>query len=144
MKMLRAVFFSAATILVFLTFSLTAVGQTPIQLFGSTFVRGSATGATTANPVTFNSATVNLTCSGAISAVLSSTPNGMGNVLADNFIQVTVTAGSTKTGPTNVCRGGTSEAGQNGTQMNCFNSTYQNAAPNLLGVNLDTGTFTAT
>jgi hypothetical protein len=143
--MLRTVFFSAATILVLLTFSLTAVGQTPIQLFGSTFVRASSTGTTTANPVTFNSATVNLSCpSSGVTAVLSSTPNGLGNPLVDNFIQVTVTAGSTKTGPTNVCRGGTSESGQSGTQMNCFNSTYQNAAPNLIGANMDTGTFTAT
>jgi hypothetical protein len=144
MKTLRTVFFSAAAIIVFVTSNLTAMGQTPIQLFGPTFVRGSATGASTASPVIFNSATVSLTCTGAISAKLSSTPNGQGNVLADNFIQVTVTAGSNKTGPTNVCGGGTSEAGQNGTQLNCFNSTYQNAAPNLLGVNLDTGTFTAT
>jgi hypothetical protein len=143
--MLRTVFFSAATILVLLTFSLTAVGQTPIQLFGSTFVRASSTGTTTANPVPFNSATVNLSCpSSGVTAVLSSTPNGLGNPLVDNFIQVTVTAGSTKTGPTNVCRGGTSESGQSGTQMNCFNSTYQNAAPNLIGANMDTGTFTAT
>jgi hypothetical protein len=142
--MLRTVFFSAVTILVFLTCSLTAVGQTPIQLFGSTFVRASSTGTTTANPVTFNSATVNLTCpSSGITAMLSSTPDGSGHPLVDNFIQVTVTAGSTKTGPTNVCKGGTSESGQNGTQMDCFNSTYQNAAPNLIGANMDTGTFTA-
>ena len=97
MKMLRTVFFSAATILVFLTCSLTTVGQTPIQLFGSTFVRASSTGTTTANPVTFNSATVNLTCpSSGITAVLSSTPDGSGHPLVDNFIQVIVTAGSTK------------------------------------------------
>ena len=76
--------------------------------------------------------------------MLSSTPDGSGHPLVDNFIQVTVTAGSTKTGPTNVCKGGTSEAGQNGTQQDCFNSTYQNAAPNLVGANMDTGTFTAT
>jgi hypothetical protein len=130
--------------MVFLACGLTAFGQTPIQLFGSTFVRSSANGTSTSSPVTFNSATVNLTCTGTVSAMLSSTPSGLGNVLADNFIQVTVTAGSTKTGPTNVCRGGTSEAGQNGTQMDCFNTTYQNAAPNLLGANMDTGTFTAT
>ncbi len=130
--------------MVFVASNLTAFGQTPIQLFGSTFVRTSANGTSTTSPVTFNSATVNLTCTGTISAMLSSTPSGSGNVLADNFIQVTVTAGGTKTGPTNVCHGGTSEAGQNGTQMNCFNSMYQTTALNLLGVNLDTGTYTAT
>ena len=27
--------------------------------------------------------------------------------------------------------------------MNCFNSTYQNAAANLIGANMDTGTFAA-
>ena len=145
MKMLRIVFFSAATILVFPACSLTAVGQYTDTLFGSTLSRASSTGTTTANPVTFNSATVNLTCpSSGITAVLSSTPDGSGHPLVDNFIQVTVTAGSTKTGPTNVCKGGTSEAGQSGTQIDCFNSTYQNAAPNLIGANMDTDTFTAT
>jgi hypothetical protein len=91
MKILRTVLFSAVTIMVFVTCSLTAFGQTPIQLFGSTFVRDSANGTSTSSPVTFNSATVNLTCTGTVSAMLSSTPNGLGNVLADNFIQVTVT-----------------------------------------------------
>jgi hypothetical protein len=141
MKTLRTVLFSAATTIVFVTSSQSVFGQTPIQLFGSTFVRASSTGASTTSPAKFNSATVNLTCTGTISGVLSSTPDGSGNPLADNFIQVTVTAGSNASGPTNVCRGGTSEAGQNGTQMNCFNSTYQATAANLIGQNMDT--FTA-
>jgi hypothetical protein len=145
MKTLRTVLFSAATTIVFVAPSLNAFAQTPIQLFGSTFVRTSSNGASATSPITFNSATVNLTCpsAGSIRAVLSSTPDGSGHPLADNFIQVTVTAGSNTTGPTNVCRGGTLEAGRSGTQMNCFTPMYEGAAANLLGQNMDTGTFTA-
>jgi hypothetical protein len=141
MKTVRVVLLSAAVLLMP---GLSAFGQTPIQLFGSTFVRPSTSGASVSSPITFNSATVNLTCAAPIQAVLSSTPDGLGNVLVDNFIQVSVTAGTNTTGPTNVCRGGSSEGGLNGTtQFNCFNSNYGLAAPGLLGQNMNTGSFIA-
>jgi uncharacterized repeat protein (TIGR01451 family) len=112
--------------------------QTSAQLFGSTFVRASTIGAATTKPLTFNSATVNLTCTSGtpIKAVLSSSSDGLGNLLVDNFVQMSVTIAGVKTGPTEVCRGGTSEGGQSGTQQNCFNSNYQSTAATLLGADL--------
>jgi uncharacterized repeat protein (TIGR01451 family) len=119
--------------------------QNSVKLFGSTFVRTSTDGTSGSQPNTFNSATVNLTCNtsnGPIRAVLSSTPDGTGNVLVDNFINVTLTTGSSTGTPANVCRGGNTEQGPSGTQNNCFNATYRNAAPSLTGTDLDTYTAT--
>src|SRR6202040_504568 len=95
--------------------------QNSVKLFGSTFVRTSTDGTLGSQPNTFNSATVNLTCdasSGPIRAVLSSTPDGAGNVLIDNFINLTVTTGSAPGTPANVCRGGNTEQGPSGIQNN--------------------------
>src|SRR5271168_4526388 len=98
----------------------------PIQIFGPTNVRLSANGTGYgANEVIFNSSTVQLRCSASpIVATLSSTPDGTGNVLVDNFINLTVTAGESSTGPLNVCQGGVPEDGF----VNCFTSGYQNPA----------------
>ena len=121
----------------------TAFAQNAVKLFGSTFVRGSSQGTSTSAPVTFNSATVSLSCDAApIQAVLSSTPDGSGKVLVDNFVNVSVTVGSTTSKAVNVCRGGTSEAGAHGTQKNCFNQTYQHAAPGMVGADMDGYTAT--
>ena len=101
-------------------------------------MRASTDGTSISSPVTFNSATVNLTCdtsNGAqISALLSSTSDGKGNVLADNFIKVTV-VGATTSGPVDVCRGGNTETGA--PQFNCFNDTYRGAATGLVGKDVD-------
>ncbi len=134
----RALYFLAAVLPCVAISAQSMDAQTSVQLFGSTFVRASTSGASTAKPLTFNSATVNLTCaSGApIKAVLSSTSDGRGNLLVDNFVQMSVTLAGVKTGPTGVCRGGTSEGGQSGTQQNCFNSNYQGAATTLNGSDL--------
>ncbi len=115
-----------------------AFAQNALQLFGSTYVRASTSGASTSTPVTFNSATANLTCpSGSpITAVLSSTADGTGNLLVDNYVNLTVTTSSSKAGPTNVCRGGTVDTATNGTQNNCFNATYRSAASTLVGQDL--------
>jgi uncharacterized repeat protein (TIGR01451 family) len=108
------------------------LGQTnSIQLFGPTNVRLSQSGAGYgANEVTFNSSTVQLSCSASpIVATLSSTPSVPGavpgNVLVDNFVFLTVTAGETSNGPVNVCTGGVDEP--TGFQ-NCFTTSYENAA----------------
>ncbi len=102
-------------------------GQNSIQLFGPVNVRSSASGTGFGeSAVNFNSANLVLNCNASpIQAVLSSTPDGTGNVLVDNFINLTVTAGETTTGPTNVCRGGISEGTPDGTQQDCFTSGYQ-------------------
>ncbi len=115
-----------------------ASAQNAVKLFGSTHVRSSTDGTLLSQPNAFNSATVALTCEAGtqIRAVLSSTPDGNGNVLVDNYINVTV-SGATTSGPANVCRGGNSEQGPSGVQNNCFNETYRGAANGLVGQDLD-------
>jgi uncharacterized repeat protein (TIGR01451 family) len=129
---------AAVSCSLFLGGSESAVAQNAIKLFGSTHVRSSTDGSTITQPNAFNSATVNLNCDAGvpIRAVLSSTLDGSGNVLVDNFINVTVT-GATTSGPANVCRGGNTEPGPSGIQNNCFNAAYRNAAMNLVGQDLD-------
>jgi uncharacterized repeat protein (TIGR01451 family) len=115
-----------------------STAQNAVKLFGSTHVRSSTDGTSSSQPNAFNSATVSLTCdtSAPIHAVLSSTPDGTGNVLVDNYINVTV-SGATTSGPANVCRGGNIESGPSGEQNNCFNATYRGAAMSLAGEDLD-------
>jgi hypothetical protein len=113
----------------------TVSGQTAVQLFSPANVRPSTTGTGYgANEVVFNSTILSLTCTAPISAVISSTADGMGNVLVDNFITFN-TAGGTAA---NICTKGTVE--NNGTQQNCFNSTYGSEASNggLTGQDPDT------
>jgi hypothetical protein len=118
--------------------------QNFVKLFGSTHVRTSTDGTSGSHPNTFNSATVNLTCdpsSGPIRAVLSSTQDCTGNLLFDNYINLTLTTSATMGTPANVCTGGNTEPSPSGTQNNCFNATYRGAAIGLAGSDLDT--FTA-
>ena len=113
-----------------------------ILLFGPTNVRSSTNGiGFGATQGAFNSSTQSLNCgSSPIRAVLSSTPDGTGNVLVDNFINLTVTTSSGAGSPINVCRGGTSESTPNGNQLDCFTANYQTPASqgNLTGQNPDT------
>ncbi|RSL16537.1 putative repeat protein (TIGR01451 family) [Edaphobacter aggregans] len=117
-----------------------------ILLFGPTNVRQSTNGTGFgANQVVFNSSTLALNCgSSPIRAVLSSTPDGTGNVLADNFVNLTVTTSSGSSGPVNVCRGGSSDSTPDGIQLDCFTPGYQIPAGqgNLTGQNPDTFTST--
>ena len=110
-------------------FASALVAQNSIQLFGPVNVRLSATGTGYGtSAVNFNSSTLNLTCpEGPITAVLSSTTTGTGNLLVDNNINVTVTAGTTVTGPTNICVGGIT-ATPSGFFQNCFGKGYEDAA----------------
>ena len=112
-----------------------------IELFTPVDVKLSATGTGTGgSAVNFNSSTLNLTCSASpITAVLSSTPDSRGNLLVDNNINVTVVAGQTTTGPTNVCVGGVNGSASGAPFQNCFNSVYETAASNnqLTGTNPD-------
>jgi len=126
-----------ASLLAFSALSLQ--GQTTsIKMFDPVNVRNSTSGTSASTPDIFNSTTLNLNCAASpIQAVVSSSPTGTGNVLVDNFVNLTVTAGESSTGPTNICSGGTVE-GQN--QHNCFTSAYQVPASNgsLNGQNPDT------
>ncbi len=102
-----------------------------IQLFSPVNVRASANGTGFgASKVAFNSATLSLNCSASpIQATLSSTSDSTGNVLVDNYINLTVTpASGTPSAPVNVCHGGIVETTPDGVTQDCFNSTYRAAA----------------
>lgn len=113
------------------------VAQNSIRLFDPVNVRASASGAGTgSSAVTFNSATLNLTCGASpLTATLSSSADGTGNVLVDNNVDVSVTSGT----PVNVCRGGTADSTPDGPSQNCFTSSYQGpaSAGSLTGQNPD-------
>jgi hypothetical protein len=112
----------------------TVSGQTAIQLFSPANVRLSTTGAGYgANEVTFNTTILNLACTSPIQAKISSTADGTGNVLVDNFITFNEVGGT----PGDICQNGTVE---NGNQQNCFNDNYKNQASGgeLTGKNPDT------
>jgi uncharacterized repeat protein (TIGR01451 family) len=102
--------------------SATAVSGQALQIFTPANVRYSTSGTGYgANAVTFNNKTLNLTCTAPIHATISSTADGAGNVLVDNYISLSV-GGAT---PVDICRNGTTE---NGGQQNCFNPTYGSEA----------------
>src|SRR5271165_4263816 len=114
----------------------------PIQIFGPTNVRLSANGTGNgASQVIFNSSTVQLSCNASpIVATLSSTPDGTGNVLVDNFINLTVFGGDSSSGPVNVCQGGVVESGY----VDCFTTGYQTPASQGLLTGQDPDNFTST
>src|SRR5271155_4019175 len=112
---LAAVCFAASTA--------TVTAQNAIQLFGQPAnVRPSTQGTSYTNQNVFNSAILNLTCPSSIVAKISSSADGTGNVLVDNFITF-----GTGASATDICVNGTSE---NGNQQNCFTSSYGSAAGN--------------
>jgi uncharacterized repeat protein (TIGR01451 family) len=105
--------------------------QNSVQLFGPADVRLSTNGTGYGgNENIFNTKILNLTCPASPTGILSSTTDGTGNVLVDNFITLSVTAGSTTTGPSDICLGGTVE---DGNQQNCFNGNYSSEASNNIG-----------
>jgi hypothetical protein len=117
-----------------------AIAQNSIQLFSPVNVRlSSANTGFDASAVNFNSTTLNLTCPANPTAIISSTPDGTGNILVDNNINVTVIAGVTSTGPANICVGGVN-GNPYGPFQNCFGDGYETVASsgNAVGVNPDT------
>ena len=122
------------------------VAQNSIRLFGPVNVRASATGTGTGSQaVAFNSATLNLTCATSpITATLTSSTDGTGNVLVDNNVQVSVTSGTAVSGPVNVCRGGTADSTPSGPSQNCFTSAYQGPAGSGSLTGQDPDTFVRT
>ena len=134
---------AALAVSVILAASAVVAQTNSIQLFGPVNVRLSANGTGyPPNQVNFNSTTVQLSCpsEGPISAVLSSTPDGTGNVLVDNYVNLTVNQGDFSSGPTNVCKGGVPENGF----INCFTSGYQNPASQGQLTGQDPDNFTST
>ncbi|MGC2399873.1 MAG: hypothetical protein WA510_08820 [Acidobacteriaceae bacterium] len=113
-----------------------AFGQNAYQIFTPANVRLSTTGTGTgANANIFNTKTLNLSCPSPVHATISSTTDGSGNVLVDNFITVGVPGAN----QVNVCRNGTEYEGQ----PNCFNSTYGDEASDGLLTGQDPDGFTA-
>jgi uncharacterized repeat protein (TIGR01451 family) len=115
-----------------------------ILLFNAVNVGPSNGGATLTNIVTFNNTTLALSCPAGATASLSSSPDGSGNVLVDNFITVRMGANlQPQTNATNlqgnVCPANLGNPMDSG-QADCFTSAYQGPAGNgsLNGVNPDT------
>src|SRR6202030_2320595 len=84
----------------------------------------SSTSASDASPFVYGSQPLILSCPAVdapsgVTAVLSNTPDGKGNVLEDNFITVAVGTGA----PANVCPAGIADP-----VNDCFTSAYQNYA----------------
>lgn len=104
--------------------AIAAQSQTAISFLPSVNVRLSTNGAGYgSSAIAFSTSKQSLTCpSSGIVAKVTSTTDGTGLVLVDNFINLTLTQGTTVTGPTNICTGGIVE---NGNQQDCFTSGYQ-------------------
>ena len=122
--------------------TMTAYAQNSIQIFSPVNVRLSANGTSASSPVNFSTSTQTLNCpSSGITAMVASTADGTGNVLVDNFINLTVTQGQSTTGPVNICRGGVVE---NGNAPDCFTTGYQTPAANGQLTGQDPDNFTST
>lgn len=107
----------------FLASALAAQAQNSIAVLPAVDVRLSNSSASYANPDTFSSEAVSVTCPSAPKAIVSSTGDGSGNVLVDNFLYLSVAQGSSAApNPVNICRGGNVD---NGNQNDCFTPGYQ-------------------
>src|ERR1700750_3402483 len=102
---------------------------TAIRLFGPVNDRSSISGTTEQNPNDFNSTILNLSCTAPFSAKLSSTPDGTGNLLVDNFIPVQIGQEAAQ----NICTGGVQQQ-----QQNCINGNWYNTGPSKIGIDPDT------
>jgi hypothetical protein len=99
-----------------------------IRLFDPVNVANSNPNATFSNLITFDSTTLNLSCPVGPSATLSSTPDGSGNVVVDNYLTLSVngTPFGLASPAGNVCTGGVSDP-----NPDCFTTTYESAAGGL-------------
>jgi hypothetical protein len=115
-----------------------------IELFSSIDINPSLISGTTwtQNPpspgYSVQSTTINLTCpASGVTATLSSTPDGAGNVFQDNTLQVANTINGATTTTTNVCYGGDTNfqgfTGFPAGTSNCFEPSYESAAAGFLG-----------
>jgi hypothetical protein len=117
-----------------------------IKLFDPTLVARSNGNASLSSPFTYGSIPLSLSCptgEGAITGTLSSSPDGKGFVLEDNYLTLAIkgTPAGTHNNPAgNVCSGGPAD-NNNGTLLNdCFSTNYQvlAGAGQLNGKNPDT------
>lgn len=89
--------------------------------------------------------TVNLTCpASGVTAILSSTPDGLSNVFQDNTLQVADTINGATTTTANVCYGGDTNfqgfTGFPAGTTNCFQQSYEGAVTGFLGQDPDLAT----
>lgn len=106
-----------------------------IKLFDPINVGNSNPNATLPNPFTFGSTTLTLSCPAStetspLIAKLSSTPDGVGNVLVDNFVTLAVNGAAFGSGSPagNVCTGGQTDFLGDTPESDCFTSVYQGPA----------------
>ncbi|HXP10551.1 MAG TPA: hypothetical protein VN828_18760, partial [Acidobacteriaceae bacterium] len=99
-----------------------------IQLFSPANVRVSTQGTSYSSPNTFNTTILNLSCPSSPNAVISSSADGTGNVLVDNYISLQIGEAD----PVNICNG------------NCFSSDYQTKASAGQLTGQDPDTFVST
>jgi uncharacterized repeat protein (TIGR01451 family) len=100
-----------------------------IQLFSPVNVRVSTQGTSGSSPNTFNTTLLNLSCPSSPQAVISSSADGTGNVLVDNFISLQVGEAEEAV---NICNG------------NCFNNWYETQASAGNLTNQDPDNFVGT
>lgn len=130
-----------------------ALGAVPL-FTNSVNVATSNGGASVSSPVTFGSQSYNLVCPAGAPAKISSSPDGSGKVVLDNYL--ILASGPTPTSQVpfgngapagNVCTGGVTDMNGNITQNDCFTDTYRAIASsnNATGANgLDPDNFTST
>jgi uncharacterized repeat protein (TIGR01451 family) len=109
------------------TTAYTASAQS-IQLFSPVNVRVSTQGTSFSSPNTFNTTILNLSCPSSPQASISSSADGTGNVLVDNYISLQVGEAD----PVNICNG------------NCFTNSYQTQASAGQLTNQDPDNFVGT
>ena len=126
-------------------FTVTLTGAAgAIKLFSPIDVANSNPNATLPNPFTFGSITLTLTANGSpLKAVLSSSPDGSGNVVVDNFFSVAINGTPVATGSPagNICPGPASDTFFVGdmqvTDLDCFTEAYRSAANSNNATGLD-------
>ena len=99
-------------------------------------------------PSSYGTNTISITCSGSVTAKLSSTADGSSNLLEDNLLYLNNLTNTGLTPPDggdnhingglNVCRGGDTNSLGNSMATNCFQQAYEDAAHGKIGVNPDT------
>jgi hypothetical protein len=121
---------------------LAASAQNSIQVFSPVNVRLSASSTGPgSDEVVFSTSTLNLTCpASGISAKVASTADGMGKVLVDNYVTLSVSQGQATNGPVNICQGGVPD----GTRQNCFTAAYRDPASHGQLTGLDPDNFSST
>jgi hypothetical protein len=117
-------------------FTITFTGAAgAIKLFTPIIIAKSNGNASLPNPFTFGSITLTLTATNVpLTAILSSSPDGSGNVFVDNFFSLAINKTPVGTGnpPGNVCPGPASDTFTvnevTTTDLDCFTEAYRSAA----------------